>query len=170
MNKIIRIKSILPLLFSVLLIGTVSACTQSKTASDAPNSTDNNEQVSTTENDALKTDNNEQVSTTENLQATQNDAESKTRRSQLDADIQAREQRNDIGGDEEVRNDADLASEVRSKLEANIPRGKLTVTAKDADVTVSGVVATQNELDKIEPLAMEIKGVNDVMVEAVVSQ
>jgi len=154
MNRIIRIKSILPLLFSVLLIGTVSACTENKTASDAPNSTDNNEQVSTTKN----------------LQPTQDDAESATRRSQLDADIQAREQRNDMGGDTEVRADADLASEVRSKLEANIPRGKLTVTAKDADITVSGVVLTQDELNKIEPLAMEIKGVNKVMVKVVVSQ
>jgi hyperosmotically inducible protein len=154
MNRIIRIKSILPLLFSVLLIGTVSACTENKTASDAPNSTDNNEQVSTTEN----------------LQPTQDDAESETRRSQLDADIRAREQRNNAGGDAEVRADADLASEVRSKLEANIPRAKLTVTAKDADITVSGVVATQDELDKIEPLAMEIKGVNKVMVKVVVSQ
>ncbi|TVQ46129.1 MAG: BON domain-containing protein [Gloeocapsa sp. DLM2.Bin57] len=144
-------KPILPLLFGVLLIGTVSACTESKTAFDAPT-----------------TDNNEQVSTTENLQSTQDDAESATRRSQLDADIRAREERNDMVGDSEVRNDADLASEVRSKLEANIPRGKLTVIAKDADITVSGVVATQNELDKIQPLAMEIKGVNNVMVEAVV--
>jgi len=154
MNRIIRIKSILALFFSVLLMTTVSACTQNKTASDAPSSTENNGQVSTTEN----------------LQPTQNDAESKTRRSQLDADIQAREQRNNVGGDTEVRAEADLASEVRSKLEANIPRGKLTVTAKDADITVSGVVPTQDELNKIEPLAMEIKGVNKVMVKAVVSQ
>jgi osmotically-inducible protein OsmY len=66
--------------------------------------------------------------------------------------------------------EGDLSNEVRSKLEANIPRAKLTVSAKNADVTVSGVVATQEELNKIKPLAMEIKGVNSVMVKAVVSQ
>lgn len=153
MNKITKITSTLPLLFSVLLIATVSACSDPKTSSDAPNSTDNNGQVSTTENG----------------EATQDDAQSDTRRRQLDADIRAREQRNNMGGDSQERAEADLASEVRSKLEANIPRGKLTVTAKGADVTVSGVVPTQAELDKIQPLAMEIKGVDEVMVKAVVN-
>ena len=34
--------------------------------------------------------------------------------------------------------------------------------------TVAGVVKTQGQLDKIKPLAMEIKGVRSVMVKAVV--
>jgi osmotically-inducible protein OsmY len=57
---------------------------------------------------------------------------------------------------------------VRSKLEANIPRGKLTVAANDAEVTVTGVVSNQEQLDKIKPLAMEIKGVRSVVVKAVI--
>lgn len=152
MNKRTKKSSTLPLLFSVLLMATLSACSDVKTTSDAPNSTDKNGDVSTTKD----------------RQSTQNDAQSETRRKQLDSDIRAREQRNDIGGDPQKRAEADLSSEVRSKLEANIPRGKLTVSAKNKDITVSGVVTTQEELNKIEPLAMEIKGVNSVTVKAVV--
>jgi hyperosmotically inducible protein len=153
MNKLTKINSTLPLLISVLLMATISACAGVKTTSDAPNSTDNNGPVSTTED----------------VKTNQDDAQGGTRKKQLDADIKAREQRNNIGGDPQERAEGDLASEVRSKLEANIPRGQLTVTAKDATVTVSGVVPTQNELDKIQPLAMEIKGVNSVTVKAVVN-
>ena len=154
MNKLTKISSTLPLLFSVLLMVTVSACTSpiSKTTSDAPNSTDKNGPVETKEN----------------VKTNQEDAQGGTRKRQLESDIRAREQRNDIGGDTQKRADADLASEVRSKLEANIPRGQLTVTAEKSDITVSGTVKTQDELNKIKPLAMEIKGVNTVMVKAVV--
>jgi osmotically-inducible protein OsmY len=153
MNKLTKSRSTLPLLFSILLTVTISSCGESKTASDAPSSTDNNGQVSTTKN----------------AESTKDDAQSITRKSQLEGDIQAREQRNDMGGDTEKRADTDLASEVRSKLEANIPRGKLTISANNADVIVSGVVPTQDELDKIEPLGMEIKGVKSVTVKAVVN-
>jgi hyperosmotically inducible periplasmic protein len=153
MNKIGKTRPYSCLMLSILLIATVSACSDSKTSSDAPNSTESNGQISSTEN----------------LKSTQNDAQSDTRRRQLNADIKAREQRNNIGGDSQKRSEADLSSEVRSKLEANIPRGKLTVMAKNADITVSGVVPTQDELDKIESLAMEIKGVNNVTVKVVVN-
>lgn len=153
MNKITKTNFIVPLLSSVVLMATISACNGAKTASDAPNSTDNNGQIPASEN----------------VQTTQDDAESETRRNQLNADIQAREQRNDIGGNPEIRAEGDLASEVRSKLEANIPGSKLTVAAENADVTVSGVVETQEQLDKIQPLAMEIKGVQSVIVKAVVN-
>lgn len=153
MNNIRKTSSYSGLILSVLLIASVSACSGAKTSSDAPNSTENNGQISSTKN----------------RQATQNDAQSDTRRKQLNADIKAREQRNNMVGDPQKRSEADLSSEVRSKLEANIPRGKLTVTAENADITVSGVVPTQNELDKIKPLAKEIKGVNNVTVKVVVN-
>ncbi len=153
MNKIAKISSTLPLLLGVLLMASISACSATKTASNAPDSTDDNGQVSTAEEG----------------KNTQDDAQSETRRKQLNADIQAREQRNNLGGDPQKRNEGDLASEVRSKLEANIPRGKLTVSAENANVTVSGVVTTQEELNKIKPLAMEIKGVRSVVVKAIVN-
>ena len=73
-----------------------------------------------------------------------------------------------MGGDTQKRAEGDLASEVRSKLEANIPRGKLTVEAKNSEITVSGAVSNQEQLNKIKPLAMEIKGVRSVVVKAVV--
>jgi osmotically-inducible protein OsmY len=154
MNTINRVSSSLSILLSILLMLTVSACNAAKTSSDAPNTTDTNGKVSSSKND----------------KATQDDAQSKIRRNQLNADIQAREQRNNMGGGELTkRADGDLSSEVRSKLEANIPLGKLTIASKNAVVTVSGVVKKQNDLDKIRPLAMEIKGVQSVIVKAVVS-
>jgi hyperosmotically inducible periplasmic protein len=154
MIKITKFSHTFLYLLSVVVLVTLSACnTTSKTASDAPSSTANNGQVSTKKNE----------------KATQTDAESEVRRKQLDADIRAREQRNNVGGDPKKRADEDLSSEVRSKLEANIPNGKLTISAKNAEVTVSGVVATQEQLDKVEALGMAIKGVKKVIVKATVS-
>jgi hyperosmotically inducible periplasmic protein len=153
MTKIIKLSNTTPWLVSIILLVTLSACNTAKTASDAPSSTANNGKVSTEKNE----------------NATQNDSESELRKKQLEADIRAREQRNNVGGDPKKRMDEDLSSEVRSKLEANIPNGKLTVSAKNADVTVSGVVATQAQLDKIKALGMEIKGVNNVIVKATVT-
>jgi hyperosmotically inducible periplasmic protein len=157
MNKIAKIIPMQPLLCNVLLMTILSACTGAKTTADAPNTTNGS------------TDNNGQVSAAKDVKTTQDDAQSETRKKQLDADIRAREQRNNLGGDPQKRTEADLSSEVRSKLEANIPQGKLTVVAKNAEVTVSGVVKTQAELEKIKPLAMEIKGVGTVVVKAAVT-
>jgi hyperosmotically inducible periplasmic protein len=137
-------------LSSVLLIGAVACSSTTKTSADAPNSTE-------------KTG---EVPTTETTQTNQDDAASKVRRDQLNSDIRANEQRNNVtGGDADRSNDA-LSSEVRSKLEANIPNGNLTVEAKDGAVVVSGTVQTQDQLNKIEPLAKEIKGVKSVNVAA----
>lgn len=109
--------------------------------------------------------------TPEERQESLEDSQSETRRRQLDADIRAREERTAALDDGGLRNPEDLASEVRSKLEANIPDGFLTVEATEEGlVTVSGTVNDEDELSKIEPLAKEIYGVNDVIVDAVVAQ
>ena len=143
-----------PLILSILLAGSISACsTASKTAENAPSSTDTNGKTSTSEN----------------ANTNKGDAQSDIRKKQLESDIRAREQRNNIAGDPQKRDAGDLSSQVRSKLEANIPNGKLTVDAVDASVTVAGTVANKAQLDKIKPLAMEIKGVKTVIVKAVVS-
>ena len=120
MNKITKMGFTLPLLLGLLLTVTISACQEAKTTANAPDSTNTNGEISTEE----QSDN------------TQDDAESQTRRRQLNQDIRAREQRNNMVGDPQERAEADFASEVRSKLEANIPRGKLTVVANNAEVTV----------------------------------
>jgi hyperosmotically inducible periplasmic protein len=140
-------------LSSVLLIGAVACSNNSKTSANAPNST---EKAGDTP-------------TTQTAQTNQNDAASKVRRDQMNSDIRAREQRNDMTGGDADRADGDLSSEVRSKLEANIPNGDLTVDAKDGAVVVSGTVQTQDQLDKIEPLTKEIKGVKSVNVAAKVA-
>lgn len=146
MNK----KILTPVLFSFLASIAVG-CSDAKTTSDAPNS------VNQTATPMAKS-----------TEAPKNDAQSETRAKQLDADIRATEQRNNALGNPVKRNDGDLASEVRSKLEANIPGGNLTVASKDGVVTVAGTVSNQDQLNKIQTLGMEIKGVQSVVVKAVV--
>ncbi len=145
-------KNIVTLVLSGILLVSTVAC-DAKTSSDAPNSTEKAPEVPT-------------AKTTE---SNQNDATSQVRKDQLNSDIRAREQRNNTTGGGTVRSNSDLSSEVRSKLEANIPNGSLTVTAKDGAVVVAGTVQVQDQLDKIEPLAKQIKGVNSVSVIAKVA-
>ncbi|MHC5599134.1 MAG: BON domain-containing protein [Nostoc sp.] len=143
-----------PFLISGLLVFGVAACDNaSKTSESAPNNA----------NEAPATP------TAKTTEASQQDAQSEVRRKQADADIRAREQRNNATGGDAKRAKGDLASEVRSKLEVNIPKGVLTVNAADDGiVTVGGTVNNQKELAKIEPLAKQIKGVKSVIVKATV--
>jgi hyperosmotically inducible periplasmic protein len=141
------------LLGSALLMGAVACTETSKTSSDAPNSAEKNGQSPT--NETVKTN--------------QDDAASQVRKNQLNSDIRAREQRNNMTGGDADRANGDLSSEVRSKLEANIPKGNLAVTAKDGAVVVTGTVTTQEQLDKIKTLAEGIKGVKSVNVAAKVA-
>lgn len=144
MNK----SMILMLISSILLLGTVG-CDVSKTSSESAN---------TVNDDPVVEDATETTETVE-------DSKSEVRQDQLNSDIRAREERNDIAGDQTVRADADLESEVRAKLEANIPSAKLTVDARDGDVAVVGTVPNQEEYETIEPLAKEILGVNNVTLD-----
>ncbi|MBW4431681.1 MAG: BON domain-containing protein [Pelatocladus maniniholoensis HA4357-MV3] len=149
-------KKVTFLLISSLLVLSVGCENVSKTSQTAPNNPSPS-QV--------------QTPNTEETQEAKEDAQSELRRRQLNEDIRAREQRNNITGGDTQRAEGDLESEVRSKLEANIPRGSLAVQASDDGViTVSGTVTNQQELAKIEPLAKEIKGVKAVNVKAVVAQ
>jgi hyperosmotically inducible periplasmic protein len=141
-------KLMMLVLSSTLFLGAVG-CEVSKTSGDAANTVDDNPVVK----DATET------------QATDEDAQSEIRQDQLNSDIRAREQRNDIAGDQTKRADADLESEVRAKLEANLPQSKLTVDAEDGNVGIVGTVAKQEEYDTIEPLAKEILGVNNVTLD-----
>jgi hyperosmotically inducible periplasmic protein len=141
-------KITLLVLSSILILGTVACENKAKTSSNAPDST-----VETGK-----------VVTDKTVETDKKDATSKVRRDQLNADIRAREERDKLTGEKANRVDTDLASEVRSKLEANIPASQLTVTAKDGAIVVSGTVQTQEQLNKIAPLAKEIKGVKSVQV------
>jgi osmotically-inducible protein OsmY len=141
------------LLSSVLLFGAAACSDNAKTSADAPNST----------NESPKAPDAEAV------QKTKEDATDETRRKQLNADIKAREERNNITGGDTKRADGDLKSEVRSKLEANLPDSQLTVEADDGVVVVAGTVLKQEQLAKIEPLAKQIKGVKTVNVKATVA-
>ncbi len=147
-------KKFIPFLISgVLVIGTVGCENVSKTSSEAPNTTNE-----TTEAPDAQT-----------AQQTQSDATSEVRKAQLESDIRAREQRNDAGGDDAQRADGDLESEVRGKLEANLPASQLAVDAEEGAVTITGTVPTQEQLSKVDTLAKEIKGVKSVTNKATVA-
>lgn len=141
-------KKVTLLFLSGLLAISTAACGPAKTSSEAPDTT-------TTAPDSQNVDK-------PAAQASQNDATDETRRKQLNSDIRSREQRNQAIGDPNVRDDSDLASEVRSKLEANLPNSALAVDAKDGKVTVSGTVVDQSQLGKIGTLARQINGVKAV--------
>lgn len=120
-------------LLGSLLVVSIAACDNvAKTSSDAPSST-----TSSPPNVDKST-----------AQANQNDATSETRRKQLNSDIRANEQRNNMAGDKSVKSDGTLKNEVRSKLEANLPASALAIAAKDGAVTVTGSVVNQGQLQK----------------------
>jgi hyperosmotically inducible protein len=139
------------ILSSFLMLG-AAACTSSQTSQQAPASTQDSPQAVNKEE----------------AQEVQNDATSETRRNQANADIRAREQRNNALNNSQAqdREDDDIESEVRSKLEVNLPASALVVDTEDGIVTVSGTVPTQQQLDRIAALAKEIKGVKTVNVTA----
>jgi hyperosmotically inducible periplasmic protein len=149
MNKLTSL-----LLGSLLLLGAV-AC-DNNTARTNPNAPDPNVTAP-------------QAPSPETARDAKEDATSDVRRAQLDADIRAREQRDQALGTDGTRADTDLASQVRSKLEANLPASLLTVTSENGVVTVTGTVPTQQQYNRIEPLAKEIRGVQRVNVQAKVA-
>ncbi len=162
-------------LFGLLTLGTV-ACSSGtdKTSSNAPEPTASNSAANGTGGNNSSPDTTASSSpnaspSTGAVKANSNDATSKVRRDQLNSDIRAREQRNNATGGDTDRDKSDLSSEVRSKLEANLPNSSLTVSAKDGAVVVSGTVPKQDQLTKIESLVKEIKGVKSVKVAAKVA-
>ncbi len=159
-------------LLGVLLVGTV-ACSSAKTSTNAPDTTNASPTTGTVEGNQNAPNAAASPSASPaagNVQANKDDATSDVRRKQLDSDIRSREQRNQVTGGDAIRADADLASEVRSKLEANLPKSSLKVEAKSGAVLVSGSVSAQDQLAKISPLAKQIKGVKSVKVDAKVGK
>jgi len=141
------------LMGSFLLLGTVACGNVAKTSTGAPSGSNQTAETPTVETS----------------QAVQKDAKNELRRRQLNEDIRAREQRNNITGGDAIRASSDLESEVRSKLEANLPASQLTVTAKDGVVTVAGTVPNQPQYDRIDPLTKEIKGVTEVVINVAIA-
>jgi osmotically-inducible protein OsmY len=150
MNKLTAV-----LLSGVLMFGAAACADNEKTAQGGSDSTNPSE---------VKAPDAQEVTNT------QNDATSDVRKAQVESDIRAREQRNNITGGDADRAQSDLENEVRGKLEANIPKGQLTVDSKEGVVTVAGTVQNQQDLAKIAPLAKEIKGVKSVNVKATVAK
>jgi TolA-binding protein len=150
-------KKLVSLIVGSLLVVGIAACENpAKTGESAPNTTQETAQDAPTQGE---------------VEDNQGDAQSEVRKNQLESDIRSREERNNVTGGDADRADGDIESEVRSKLEANIPKSQLAVEAEDnGTVRISGTVTNQDQLNKIEPLAREIKGVKNVVVNAKVGQ
>ena len=95
------------------------------------------------------------------------DATSKIRKAQVNADIRAREQRHRYLAPDKPRNDRDLQSEVRSKLEMDLPTSSLTVQSEAGIITVAGMVDAETSLERINVLVQEINGVKGVDIRAI---
>ena len=147
MNRIFNL-----LISGMIILGATACSDVAKTSVHAPNSIDTNGEIP---NFNILLNN-------------QRDATSAMRRAQANADIRAREQRYERFGKGGKRANSDLQSEVRSKLEVNLPTAQLAVKAEEGVITVAGIVPTQKELNRIETLAKEIRGVERVKVRAIV--
>jgi osmotically-inducible protein OsmY len=146
-----KMNNITPFLLGGVLLFTAACGTNTaKTDSNAPGSV----------NETIETPSAEQA------REGKEDSTSQVRRDQLNSDIRAREERDQALSNDNKRTDSDLASQVRSKLEANLPASFLTVEAKEGVVTVAGTVPTQEQYQRIEPLAREIRGVKNVNIQA----
>lgn len=140
------------LLGSALLFGAVACADGAQTSGNAPSDT---EEVGG------------ELQTEENVE----DATSETRQAQIESDERAREDRQEVFGEEadaEVSDD-DIESLVRNSLETKLPTSQLLVESEEGVVTVAGQVASTEDLEQIETLAKEVRGVKSVEVKAQVA-
>jgi osmotically-inducible protein OsmY len=154
-KEIKKMKKLTTLLLSgILMFGAAACAGNEKTAANAPDSTQATPEAPKAED----------------VDQAKKDAQSDVRKNQANANIKAREERNNaLNAGSPERSDKDVSSEVASKLEVNIPASALVVESKDGTVTVSGTVTKQDQLAKIEPLAKQIKGVKEVSNKATVA-
>jgi hyperosmotically inducible periplasmic protein len=64
------------------------------------------------------------------------------------------------------KTEGDLKAAVTKKLQAGIPGNKFVVDNKNGEITLKGIVGSQQELEKAEKLVKEVEGVKSVKVEA----
>ncbi|MCD8485180.1 MAG: BON domain-containing protein [Desertifilum sp.] len=141
-------KKIFPVLLGgALLLGAVACTDGAQTSGNAPSNTN---EVG------------EELQAQENLE----DATSDTRQAQIESDERARQDRQGVVGNEGEVSDGDIESLVRNNLETNLPTSQLLVESEDGVVTVAGQVATQQDLERIETLTKEVRGVKSVQVNA----
>jgi len=135
------------LLGSALLLGGVACTDGARTSGNAPSNTN---EVG------------EELQTQENVE----DATSDTRQAQIESDERARQDRQETFGEDAEVNDNDIESSVRNSLETNLPTSQLFVESEEGVVTVAGQVASTEDLQRIETLAKEVRGVKSVDVRA----
>lgn len=96
------------------------------------------------------------------------------RENQIESDERARQQREDVlegqapQSSEEIAPDAEMSSDrqivdtIQAKLEAQLPDNQLTVESTEGNVTISGEVASEIEMQQAKSLAAETEGVQSV--------
>lgn len=145
-------KKFVPYVLSSVLLLSAVACGTAKTSSDAPNEVgEQGGQLNT-----------------EDAQENAQDATNGVRQKQIESDNRAIEQRNNAAGETQEMTDNDISSLVRNKLETALPTSQLAVESQEGAVTVSGKVASAEDISKVETLAKEVQGVKSVNVTATV--
>lgn len=93
-------------------------------------------------------------------------ANSNIQQGQPESAERANQQGNNMAGNPQASTDDNLETQVRDKLAANFPNNTLSVDAANGIVTISGTASSQEELDRVESLAKEVPGVQEVNVKA----
>jgi osmotically-inducible protein OsmY len=65
--------------------------------------------------------------------------------------------------------DRDLQKEILTRFDNNLPNHQLIVEVNNGQITVSGTVATPEQLEQIEPLLKSIEGIEKVDITATVA-
>jgi hypothetical protein len=68
-----------------------------------------------------------------------------------------------------TKTDSDLKTEILKQFQDNLPNNQLIVEVKNGEVTVSGTVATPEQLQQIQPLLKSIQGIGKVDMTATVA-
>jgi osmotically-inducible protein OsmY len=132
-----------------LLVGTFGCQEAVKNTSETPSST----------NETAKIPTKQATQTTKTTDGTLKSTEKST--TTPDSKVKTDKQNNTATTSEE-----DLENAVSKKLKKSLPGNKLEVENKQGEITIKGKAASKEELEKAEKLVKEVKGVNNVKVEA----
>jgi len=113
------------------------------------------------------------------------EGDSQIRENQLESDERARQDREEMFGDEAspesevdpevdpgtgsldaAASDRQLADAVQTELDAQMPDNQLGVDANNGEGTITGEVISDAEMQQIEAIASQVEGVRSVSVQA----
>ncbi|EAZ89337.1 Transport-associated protein [Crocosphaera chwakensis CCY0110] len=93
------------------------------------------------------------------------------RENQLESDVRARKQREDLSGDEDSQDgsivaDNQLRQTVQNELDQQLPGNKLEVSSENGTVTISGEANSAEEMERVKSITNNVEGVRRVNLKA----